>query len=178
MKVARKYIPLPVRVVVAANQLSQCRDPVDQYVLDSLKARPVNLGSALKAILRALFGDTKFELHHRPALVNRPWNARKKDYEPPANDPAHLFYLPKDDHKVETLVRGENGQLSDAGLRRKNKRMAKNRGMIVGDMITWATWDFSGKIVATSKSRAKAKPPKRKWASRPFPKGRKMRSGK
>jgi hypothetical protein len=43
-------------------------------------------------------------------------------YIPPANSPDHLVYLLKDDHDVETRVRGQHGQHSDLALARKRKR--------------------------------------------------------
>jgi hypothetical protein len=133
MKVVRKHVPLAVRVVVAERQMA------------ALGMLPYagTLGTRLKLGLADLFNGAKFELHHRPALENRPLNRRKTDHVPPANDPAFLVYLLKDEeHRIETYVRGQRGQLSDAGLRRKLKRMAKNR--------------------SPSKSRAKVRAAKRK----------------
>jgi hypothetical protein len=121
MTIRRRYIPLKIRCLVLAQQIYEsghnvpCREE----------------GEALSALVarwrKFLFGDKPNELHHRPALINRPWNKRKRDYDPPANDSAHLVYLPKHDHKIETLVRGVGAQLSDFAQRRKNKRMARNR---------------------------------------------------
>jgi hypothetical protein len=62
----------------------------------------------------------ELELHHRPALLNRERDGN--DYIPRANDPDYLVYLPKDDHDIETRVRGQRGQHSDLGLARKRKR--------------------------------------------------------
>ena len=174
MNVARKYIPLAVRVQVAARQLRERSGALDRSILYGLgllfdcDAGDPTLSSRgmLRNLLFALFGPEKSELHHRPSLVNRPWNKRKQDYDPPANSPEHLVYLPKDNHRIETLVRGERGQLSDAGLRRKNKRMAKNREKRSATRIKRGGHSYR-KIKVL---------PKRQWTSRPFLKGRKLRS--
>lgn len=109
----------------------------------------------LASLLRQLFGEQKVELHHNPALVNR---RRKKngDYDPPANSKHHLEYMVEDAHDVETRIRGRNGQHSDLGLARKNKRIAKNRKPRPKSGIKWITKAQAKKV----------------WPSRPFPKGR------
>ena len=136
-RLKRPHIPLAVRVIVAERQFDAAtsfphengkrnaaafRTFVDR---DGWKKRNP-LREQLNTLLRLLFGDQKVELHHRPSLVNRR-QKRNGDYDPPANDPAHLFYLLEDDHDVETRVHGLCGAHSDLGLLRKNKRIAKNR---------------------------------------------------
>lgn len=83
---------------------------------------------------------TDLQLDHDPALQNRPQFRMngQTHYRPAANDPEHLFYRPHGpqfdrSHKIKTLVRGDHGQHSDAGLARKNKRIAKNRAKTSGD---------------------------------------------
>jgi hypothetical protein len=101
-----------------------------------------------------------YQLHHDPALCNRDivevdakealraiaegerhptwfYFDRMLRYEPDANDPNHLVYMPIDDHDIRTRVRGAHGQHSDLALRRKRKRAER-----------------------------KAKRPKRKWPKR------------
>lgn len=155
-RVYRPYIPLAVRVQVAARQL---RDDgwasfggkvplwLDDYTLSD-KYR-------LHVLLNHLFGIQPVHLDHDPALVNRRWNNRTKDYEPRANDPAHLVYRTKVDHDIKTRVRGIGAQHSDLGQRRKNKALARNREKRTG---------------RASDSHAKLRRPKRKWPSRPWPK--------
>jgi hypothetical protein len=124
-RLPRPHIPLAVRVHVAERQ---CRErgisPLSPT--EGVAAKPRRLSDRLSYNLRQLFGDRKAELHHRPALVNRR-RRRNGDYDPPANDPAHLVYLVDADHDVETRVRGQHGAHSDLGMARKNKRIAKNR---------------------------------------------------
>ncbi len=103
-----------------------------------------NTATRLRMKLEEFFGCVPVELHHRPALINRQKvyvDGRFHDYTPRANNPEYLVYLPADDHDIETRVRGQHGQHSDLGLARKRKRAER-----------------------------KARRPKRKWASRPFPK--------
>lgn len=137
MRLLRPYIPLRVRVQVAERQLRErCGYTVTNHKRD---------GKWLKVLLRELFGDQPVELHHRPALCNRVQClssiAGGVRYEPDANDPDYLVYLPADEHDIETRVRGQHGQHSDLALARKRKRKER-----------------------------KAKRPKRKWPSRPFAK--------
>lgn len=132
------YVPLGVRVLVAARQVRELNTDLCFSMLYGLglhaPKRGAELGDPtlplhrkLRSLLFVLFGERKFELHHRPALVNRRWIERRQDYEPRANDPDHLFYVAEDDHDVETRVRGLRGQHSDLGLRRKLKNIEKNR---------------------------------------------------
>ena len=78
----------------------------------------------LKLLLFELFGLTKAELHHRPALCNRNVDGNG-NYDPAANDPEFLIYLPVDDHDIETRVRGLHGQHSDLAIARKRKRIER-----------------------------------------------------
>jgi hypothetical protein len=151
-RLPRPNIPLAVRVKVAERQLREVH-PLAASILYGLD-EPMPLGRRLQRLLVAIFGKAKIELHHRPALVNRRRYVRsgKVFYDPPANDPNHLVYLPEDDHDIETRVRGLHGQHSDLGLVRKRKRKER-----------------------------KAKRPKTRWPSRPlqsasrWPTKRKMR---
>lgn len=167
MIVRRRYVPLSVRVQVAERQFDAAtsfahvngdrhatvfRSFVDR---DHWRAG-TPLQRQLDLLLQLLFGDAKTELHHRPALVNRPLNRRKTDTVPPANDPEHLVYLLKDEeHRIETYIRGIGAQRSDVSQRRYLKKVAKNRER-------------------ASDSRPRNRGPKRKWRSRPFPKRGKM----
>lgn len=140
MKLPRPYIPLRVRVQVAVRQ---CRELGLCEGVFSSDFR--NLATALRYFLGHIHGNQKVELHHRPALCNR---ARCLSsiaggirYDPDANDPDYLVYLSAADHDIETRVRGQHGDYSDLAKARKRKRIER-----------------------------KAKRPKRKWPSRPFPK--------
>ena len=137
-RLPRPFIPLSIKVQVAERQFDAATSFGDgngsrnasvfrAFVDREHWKNRVPLREQLVMLLQLMFGDAKVELHHRPSLVNRLWNARKKDYDPPANSPEHLVYLPEDDHDVETRIRGLHGQHSDLGLARKMKRIAKNR---------------------------------------------------
>ena len=136
-KLLRPYIPLAVRVQVAERQFDAAttfphkNGPRNADVFRAFVDREpwkgrVSLREQLDLLLQLMFFDTKVELHHRPALINR-FRNDKGQYAPDANDPDFLVYLPVYDHDVETRVRGLHGQYSDLGLVRKNKRIAKNR---------------------------------------------------
>lgn len=106
-------------------------------------------------------------LDHDPPLAARPQERRglgkKIYYVPDANDPDHLFYRPHgpefaESHLIKTNVRGDHGQHPDRVLIKKMRniergpRPKRHHGL-----------------------KKNPKAPKRKWASRPFPrsKGRK-----
>jgi hypothetical protein len=139
----RPYIPLDVRIEVADRQI--IADGGYFFVTGNPSRKEL-----LQTMLTELFGDKKPELHHRPALVNRQ-RRRNGDYDPPANDPAFLVYLAIADHDVETRIRGEHGAHSDLALRRKNKKIARNRD----------PKHRKAKIAQREEYR---------WPSRPFPK--------
>jgi hypothetical protein len=140
MKLRRPHIPLAIRVEVAERQLREAGQEIPRYskYVGSYAAR-------LKWLLEDLFAGEHVELHHRPALVNRT-RKRYGKYEPEANDPAYLVYLPKDAHDIETRIRGQHGQHSDLALARKRKRKDK-----------------------------KASRHQTKWPKRAWPKNRKLR---
>lgn len=127
MRLPRPYIPQHIRILVAERQgLANFGPTTWSTILSNAPVKP--LEERLHWLLALLFHDAwNAELHHRPALCNRPYNKRRKDYEPPANDPEHLVYLAIDDHDIETRVRGVGAQRSDLAVRRYNKRVARNR---------------------------------------------------
>lgn len=147
----RPYIPLEIRCQVAERQMREKNAVLAASVLYG--QRHESDGKKLRVLLRCLFGDEKFELHHRPSLVNRRRYVRngKVFYDPPANDPEHLVYLAEDDHDIETRIRGIGAQRSDLSQRRYNKRVAENRERKV-----------------TSVSGVKLRMAKRKWAGAPI----------
>ena len=123
MKLYRPYTPWSVRREVIARQMREAgKEPSFAAKYTGSDQR------AVRFMLEELFGGgIPVELHHDPALVNRQWDARKKDYVPRANDPAHLVYLVKDDHEIRTRVRGAHGQHSDLALARKRKRVGRKK---------------------------------------------------
>jgi hypothetical protein len=104
----------------------------------------------LRRIILYQFHPNRAHLDHDPALINRKYNPRTEKYTPDANDPNYLIYRKADDHRTKTIVRGEHGQYSDLGLRRKNKRIAANRN--------------------PNRRKVKIKNRKANWPKRPFPK--------
>lgn len=173
MKLHRPHIPISVRLIVAERQAADAVTPNSFGVPVPILSRPLPAsgGKRLAALLGALFGGTPYQLHHRPALCNRRRSVRagKVVYSPPANDPAHLVYLAADVHAVETRVRGVGALRSDLGQLRYNKRVARNRGIKVGDLVTLK--NRRGKTIKTLRiaavvsSRSK---PKWKWPKRPL----------
>ena len=123
----RPSIPLSIQCQVAEVQLARCLTTFNSLAVPE---KPLWMRKQiLLTMLAKQIGCRvdELELHHRPALVNRPWDARKKDYVPPANDPEHLIYLNATDHDIETRVRGVGAQRSDLSQRRYLKRVERNR---------------------------------------------------
>jgi hypothetical protein len=148
MRLPRPHIPLEVRCRVALRQLGEMW-PDDVLAADQNRGKLLGL---LLAQLAALLGCEPGGLHldHDPALCLR--DKIENDageiigYVPDANDPEHLIYREKRAHQIKTTVHGIGAQRSDiAELKRARRR---ENG---------------------SPSRQR---PKRKWAKRPFPKGR------
>lgn len=122
-RIRRPHIPLLVRCAVVERQLREART-----VPSAAAANAKPLAKRLRLLLEELFLGEPVHLHHRPALCNRPFNFKTQDYDPPANDPDYLVYLPVHDHDIETRVRGVGAQRSDLSQRRYLKRVARNRG--------------------------------------------------
>lgn len=151
----RPAIPLSVKCEVAARQVMRGSSPTVSFL--TIPEKPLYI--RLQILLTKLAMQTgckvdELELHHRPALVNRQWNARKGDYDPPANSAEHLIYLTAADHDVETRVRGIGAQRSDLSQCRYLKRVERNRE------------PKPKKPMAGKRVTHKLKWPKRKFASR------------
>lgn len=176
-RLPRPSIPASIKVAVALRQLRSLDAPAA-----TLERTEKRIGDYLERLLFALqvFLKTskKLELHHRPALTNRKKIMKGDEivgYDPPANDPERLFWLPADVHDVETRVRGLRGAHSDLGLARKLKKIAKNRENRPPTGVAGKPKARHGRP-RTSDSRPRPRPPKRKWPSKPFPPGRKFNS--
>lgn len=146
-RLPRPYIPLAVRVQVAARQL--CEAGFTLRAMELVGSGERSDGALLQWLL---FVELKFErgkvhLDHDPPLAAR-MRRTKLDgsvvFSPNANDPRFLIYRTPEAHRFKTNVAGEHGQHPDRVLIKKARRLER-----------------------------KARPkPKRKWAKRPFLKGR------
>ena len=58
-------------------------------------------------------GATEYD--HRPSLMNRRWNARKRDWEPAANDPRYIRPLLPKCHKAATFGPGGEKRITTRG---------------------------------------------------------------
>lgn len=115
MRLVRPHVPVRVRVAVAARQLAE-RGTAFAFAED------LTASERLVLLLWLLFQDEPRHLDHDPPLMLRPFDEETGLYTPDANDPDHLVYRTKEDHRLKTLVRGDGAQLSDAGKRRKEIR--------------------------------------------------------
>ena len=145
-RLLRPYIPLKVREQVALRQMREALIPLPWFA-----KYPRNAAVRLRILLRTLFGLGKVELHHRPSLVNRE-HTRDGGYKPDANNPDYLVYLRKDEHDIETRVRGIGAQLSDLAIARKRKRRERKE---TRRKTKWAT----------RKLRSRSTFPKRRFSS-------------
>jgi len=146
----RPHIPLDVRCRVVLRQLGEI------WPEEVIAIARGHYGELLQDKLKELAELLKckprdLHLDHDPALGARQqvtnFYTEEISYIPEANDPEFLIYREKEAHKIKTNVRGEHGQYPDRVLIKRERRRIKKRKKI-----------------------------KRKWASRPFPKGRKFRS--
>ena len=182
MRISRPYIPIAVRIQVAARQLrsftyalSGVQHPLEMKIREKqieTASRCSSQRECLTMLLYYRWRKTLVELHHRPALVNRMRRTMpngRVDYSPDANDPAHLVYLPKGDHDVETRVRGLGAQRSDLGQRRYNKKVAKNRAEKRPARPGEKYWRIKRKLQSRPKDpKRPSRWPKRKLRSKPI----------
>ncbi len=156
----RPPIPSSVRVQVAERQF-YAKFPNGNQVYDLL-APDWTLKRRLQWLLFMLFKEQKFELHHRPALVNRQRRGTGKAtvYTPAANDVAHLTYLEEGAHDIETRVRGVGALRSDLSQARYLKKVSRNRET---RPKTSRFPKFSSRVKRTTKLKIKPKWPKRSF---------------
>jgi hypothetical protein len=78
----------------------------------------------LEAMLCATIGggSQKVVLDHDPPIRVRPLNKRGTDTVPPMNDPNYLAYITSTDHHEKTFLRGRHGQYSDIVLIKRERR--------------------------------------------------------
>ena len=167
----RPHIPLKVRVQVAKRQLHEAKRPDlwQNYCAVAIGESASTKVQLLKAYLADVFAceASDLRLDHDPALGARPKRGAGKAtrYTPDANDAAHLFYRPHGpqfdgSHLIKTNVRGDHGQHPDRVLIKKQRRLERGPKPKRGPKIQ--SRGFS------SKTEAKLRSPKQKWAKRPF----------
>jgi len=74
-----------------------------------------------------VFNTDRLHLDHDPPLALRQFDKLTGKYLPDANDPEYLRYIPADQHRIKTFVRGEHGQRSDTAQIKRNRRRLKPR---------------------------------------------------
>lgn len=167
-RLLRPHIGLDIKLLVCMRMLGS-QDPPDLLLRIKKKRARGQFHKLYLGLIAMAHGCdvSDLRLDHDPAL-----GARRKvyrdgthvDYDPPANDPAHLIYRPHGpqfdgSHLVKTNVRGEHGQHPDRVLIKKNRRLEQKEA------------EREGRAPAR-KPKFKAKIPQRKkpWPKRPFPK--------
>lgn len=183
-RLVRPRIPLDVKLTIILRQLGGMPGYVNDIVAEACASRRLGVkhDEALGRFANLTGCDVSdLRLDHDPALENREKVFRKGvhvDYVPAANDPEHLFYRPHGtqfagSHDVKTRIRGDRGQLPDNMIAKKNRNVAKRRARrAAGKATGFQKRPF--RVKRASESRSQARPPKRKWPSRPWPKGRKI----
>jgi hypothetical protein len=86
-----------------------------------------SLQDQLDYLLRVLFKDQPAHLDHDPPLMLRKFSRKTLRYAPDANDPEHLIWRSKEDHRLKTYVRGDGAKYSDAAERRRASRRKKRK---------------------------------------------------
>jgi hypothetical protein len=124
MSERRDYVPIAVQVIVSEKLVRSLGGVPAAAEAGSLSWRwrfNMGLASRIKGVTR----DT-WQLDHDPPLAlrerHRRWTGSRiaAYYDPPANDPEHLFY--RDDHRTKTFLRGDHGQYSDITLIKRERR--------------------------------------------------------
>lgn len=117
----------------------------------------------------------RYELDHRPALTDRPYDTEAGDFIPPQNDPAHIFLIEAPEHDERTFGRKPGAAKtvttrgSDVGERARS-RSIRTAEAVHQAAIASKSGDYRGaaQILAGAPKRIK---PKRKMQSRGFDKG-------
>lgn len=134
----RKDIPLKVKLQVLVRQ-----------------ARCSVCGEKLEAL-----DSTEFD--HRPPLVMRPYDEERGEFDPPQNDPDHIYAVHVDCHLHLTTGRKPGAQKtvttrgSDVGEAARSRRIAS------------ANAEFWRRVMA--KGDEDEKPKRSRWPKRKFPK--------
>lgn len=163
-RLPRRHIPLEVKCRVALAQLGEMwpddviarwrpRGPAARSVPSGEPLGPRGLGRLLEGLLARLAvllgcDVSQLRLDHNPALGARQKRLDRAGaiigYIPDEHDPAFLIYRTAHGHHIKTQIRGDGAQFPDRVLIKRERRRQKPL-------------------------RAK---PKKKWAARPFPKGK------
>lgn len=179
----RPHIPLKVRLKVIKRQIAQRAGDGMLLAIEAAARRsnPRNVGfiptdaiylDALLVALSEIIGCevSELRLDHDPALGARKKTGEGKRtvYDPPANDPDHLFYRPhgaqhEGSHDVKTRIRGDHGQYSDIVLIKRQRRRER---AAVNETVKKKRPDLR-----KSSAHNGTHKPKTKWAKRTFPKG-------
>ena len=118
----------------------------------------IQLEAAKRQIAKALGVDVAdLRLDHDPALNFRPMNEAGDDTVPPANDPAHLFWIADAAHKIKTFGIG-----GERRVHTKGSDLSEPRRL---DKLYAKIEDFRARVLSVEK---KPKPRKSKWPSRKF----------
>jgi hypothetical protein len=129
----RPHIPLKVRCQVAARQIGNPALAVPPHGT-SYRDHLLHQLFVLGAPEHLNCSVDQMRLDHDPPLAARPRFRRglgkKTYYQPPANDPDHLFYRPhgpefEGSHLIKTNVRGDHGQYPDRVLIKRERRRTK-----------------------------------------------------
>ncbi len=126
MRLPRPYVPLSIRLQVAAQQARELWALEPAQIKEILGYR-WTLSAKLEALLVFTFANKPVELDHEPALAHRAFNPRTGKYTPDANDPAYLVWRLANDHYRKTYQRGDGARRSDASQSRYLKRIEAKR---------------------------------------------------
>lgn len=127
MKRPRPYIPIGIRIQVAARQYRERFGSSDSY-LSFMRQRP-GRRKRLTWLVAKLFPGVIVQLDHDPALILRLFDRETGKYTPDANDPAWLVWREKAQHQEKTTGRRPGASRtittkgSDIGLKTKFARL-------------------------------------------------------
>lgn len=119
----------------------------------------------------------RYELDHRPALTDRPYDTAAGDFIPPQNDPAFIELIGAKEHDQRTFGRKPDAAKtvttrgSDTGERARTKDIRTSEAIHAAALASKAG-DYRGaaQILATAPKPSRLKP-RKKIQSRGFTKG-------
>jgi hypothetical protein len=121
----------------------------------------------------------QLEFDHDPALMNRDYDLAANDFLPGQNDPNHIVARIGADHDEKTFGRKADAEKTVTTRGSDVGEAAHQRAVVDSEKLHQAALaskngDFKSAAAILATARPRARKPKRKIPSRPFPKGRKF----
>jgi hypothetical protein len=119
----------------------------------------------------------RYQLDHRPALTDRPYDTEAGDFIPPQNDPAFIFLIEKPEHDQRTFGRKAGAEKtvttrgSDVGERARSRNIRDSERLHQARLANKSGDHRRAAELRSSVEKKSRLKPKAKIQSRPFQQG-------